>query len=86
MMIGFDPEHIALAGAPQRLFDVADAVGAVRRDPRERDIGRDRALNHLYRKRGLGRKGLVRWHLAPGTWPCALGRRSAPLAGKAPGR
>ena len=27
-MVGVDPEHIALAGPAQRLFDVADAIDA----------------------------------------------------------
>ena len=65
-MVRFDPEHITFASAAQDLLYVADAVDAVRRDPRERDIRRDRALDHLHRKRGLGRKGLVCRNMAPG--------------------
>ncbi len=31
-MVALHPKHIALAGAPQRLLDVANAVNRIRRD------------------------------------------------------
>ena len=32
VMVGFDPKHIALAGAPQRLLDIADPIDRISRD------------------------------------------------------
>ena len=65
-MVGVDPEHVAFAGAAQRLLDIADAVNTVGRHPGERDNRHDRPLNHLDRKRWLGRKCRARRHMAPG--------------------
>ena len=33
-MVGVDREHVAFAGAPQRLLDIAHAIDAVGRHPR----------------------------------------------------
>ena len=63
-MVGGDPEHIAFAGAPQRLLDIAVAVNTVGRHPGEWDIRHDRPLDHLDRKRWLGRKWRARRHMA----------------------
>jgi hypothetical protein len=59
-VIGLHAEHIALAGAPQRHFDIADAIDAVGGDEGEWNSGRDGALDHGARQRRLARKAARR--------------------------
>ena len=66
MMIGRNTKYISLFGPAQCALNGADAVDAVSRDPSERDIGRDRAFDHLHCKGRLGRKVLVFRNMAPG--------------------
>ena len=66
MMIGRDTKYISLFGPAQGALNGADAVDAVSSDPRERDIGRDRAFDHLHCKGRLGRKVPAFRNVAPG--------------------
>ena len=65
-MVGADAKHITLAGAAQRLFDIADAVNAIGGNPSKGNIRRNRARDHLDSQRGLGRKSRVRRHMRLG--------------------
>ena len=86
--VGIHAQHIALAGAPQRHLDLADAIDAVRRDEGERHLrARSRARSW--------RAPLAAWsqsrHRASiicGTcaFACARGRPSSSSADKARGR
>ena len=55
-LVAFDTQNIALAGAAQRHFNVADAIDAVSGDVGEWNPGRNGALDHCSRQRRLGRK------------------------------
>jgi hypothetical protein len=57
MMIGSDPQHITFARAPQRLFDVAETINSICRNPGERNARRDRPVDHLHRQCRFGGKG-----------------------------
>jgi hypothetical protein len=71
-LIAFDAEHIALAGAAQRHFDIADAIDAVGGDEGEWNPRRDGALDYGERQRRLGRKATrsafddLLWHMRLG--------------------
>jgi hypothetical protein len=45
-MRGVHTKHVALAGAPEGDFDLADAIDAVTRDPAEGHVRGDGPLNH----------------------------------------
>jgi hypothetical protein len=61
-MGAIDAEHVALARAPQRLLDLADAVDAVGRHPAERRRGGDGACDHARGQVRLGREADVLRH------------------------
>lgn len=71
-MVALHAEHIPFAGTPQRLLDITDAVDGIRRDPGERHIGRDHALDHLDRQRRLGGKSRAPGHMR-GRQPFRIG-------------
>ncbi len=48
-LIAFHAEHVALAGAPQRHFDIADAVDRIGGDEGERNFRGNGALDHSAR-------------------------------------
>ena len=50
VMVGFNAQNIAFTGSAQSLFDIADAIHGIRRNPGERDICRDCPIDHLHRQ------------------------------------
>ena len=56
-MVALDAQHVPFAGTTRCLLDVVDAIDRIRRDPGERHVGGDGALDHLHRHRRLGGEG-----------------------------
>ena len=62
-MIGGDAQNIAFARLAERGLDPSRAIDAVRSNERERQLGGDRARNHLPRDLRLCRKSYIGGHM-----------------------
>ena len=66
MVVRFNSQNITFAGSAQSLFDIADAIHCVRRDPGERHFGCQRTPYHLNSERRLGGEGYSFRHMGRG--------------------